>query len=139
MKIPKWTILTTTYYMPKTFISWKSIWIYLKSQIEFWNLKVWLKTEIFLYHVKIYFKHGPCGVVPCACIQVYHVITLNTSAHIVLLCKYVLNNIFRWDNIFSDVNKIFKFQNSIWDFKYIQTDFQNIEVLSISLLNNYLD
>ena len=26
--------------MPKTYISWKSIWIYLKSQIKFWNLKI---------------------------------------------------------------------------------------------------
>ena len=38
--------------MSKTSMSWKSIWIYLKSQIELWNLK-------------IYFKYGPCGVVPC--------------------------------------------------------------------------
>ena len=42
--------------MSKTSMSWKSIWIYLKSQIELWNLK-------------IYFKYEPCGVVPCVCIQ----------------------------------------------------------------------
>ena len=29
----------------KTSISWKSVWIYLKSQIEFWNLKIWFKSE----------------------------------------------------------------------------------------------
>ena len=33
--------------MPKTSISWKSTWIYLKSQIEFWNLKIQFKSEKF--------------------------------------------------------------------------------------------
>ena len=64
--------------MLKTSISWKSIWIYLKSQIKFWNLKIWLKSEIFLSCLKINFKHGAWGVVPCACIQVCHVVRLNT-------------------------------------------------------------
>ena len=31
--------------LPKTSISWKSIWIYLKSQIEFWNFIIWFKSE----------------------------------------------------------------------------------------------
>ena len=26
-------------------MSWKSIWIYLKSQNKFWNLKIWFKSE----------------------------------------------------------------------------------------------
>ena len=30
---------------------------------------------------------------------------------------------------YSDLNKIFRFQNLIWDFEWIQTDFQDIEVL----------
>ena len=33
---------------------------------------------MFLSCLKINFKNGPCGVVPCACIQVYHVVRLNT-------------------------------------------------------------
>ena len=33
--------------MPKTSISWKFIWIYLKSQIKFWNLKVNLDLKFF--------------------------------------------------------------------------------------------
>ena len=33
--------------MPKTSISWKPVWIYLKSQIEFWNLKSWYKSWFF--------------------------------------------------------------------------------------------
>ena len=64
--------------MPKTSISWKSIWIYLKSQIEFWSLKIESKSEKVLSPLKIYFKCGLCRVVPCACIQVYHVIRFNT-------------------------------------------------------------
>ena len=43
-----------------------------------WNLKSRFKSEIFLSGLKIYFKRGPCGVVPYACIQVYNVICLNT-------------------------------------------------------------
>ena len=42
--------------MPKTSISWKSIWIYLKSQIQFQNLKIWFKSEKSLSCLKIYFK-----------------------------------------------------------------------------------
>ena len=30
----------TLQHMPKTSISWKSVWTYFKSQIEFWNLKI---------------------------------------------------------------------------------------------------
>ena len=31
----------------QTLFSWISIWIYLKSQIKFWNLKISFKSEIF--------------------------------------------------------------------------------------------
>ena len=44
--------------MPKTSISWKSIWIYLKSQMEFWNLKIEFKSEKVLSLLKIHFKYG---------------------------------------------------------------------------------
>ena len=64
--------------MSKTSMSWKSIWIYLKSQIEFWNLKIEFKSENFLSLLKFYFKHGPRGVVQCACIQPYRMINLKT-------------------------------------------------------------
>ena len=63
--------------MLKTSTSWKSIWIYLKSQIKFWNLKIQSKLEILLSCLKIHFRHGPCGVVSCAFFQVYHVVRLN--------------------------------------------------------------
>jgi hypothetical protein len=33
------SLLSTIGMMPKTSISWKSIWIYLKSQIDFWIWK----------------------------------------------------------------------------------------------------
>ena len=42
--------------MPKTSMSWKSIWI-LKSQIDFWNLKIQFKSDLFLFSMKIYFKN----------------------------------------------------------------------------------
>ena len=51
------------------------IWI-LKSGFEIWKIES--KPEKVLSSLKIYFKHGLCGVVPCACIQVYHVIMFNT-------------------------------------------------------------
>ena len=38
-------------------ISWKSIWIYLKSQIELWNLKFWFRSEKVFSRLKIHFKH----------------------------------------------------------------------------------
>ena len=38
--IVKWCRQMMLTIMPKTFIPWKSIWIYLKSQIVFWNLKI---------------------------------------------------------------------------------------------------
>ena len=50
--------------MSKTSISWKSIWIYLKSQIEFWNLKIWFESFKVLSRQKIYFKYGSIRVVP---------------------------------------------------------------------------
>jgi hypothetical protein len=37
-------------------------------------------------------------------------------------------------NIFWDVIKLFKFLNFIWDFKQIQMDLQEIEVLGITLI-----
>ena len=55
-------------------MSWKSVWIYLKSRIEFWNLKTWLASEKVLSHLKFYIKLGQCWVVQCPCIQPYHVI-----------------------------------------------------------------
>jgi hypothetical protein len=39
--------------MPKTSISRKFVWISLKSQIEFWNLKISFKSELFLSRLKI--------------------------------------------------------------------------------------
>ena len=65
-------------FMLKTSMSWKSVWIYLKSQNKFWNVKIWFKSENKLFCLKIYFKCGPRRVVQCACIQPYHVINLNT-------------------------------------------------------------
>ena len=49
---------------------------------------------------------------------------------------HVGNKVFRQDKTFSDWNWIFKFQNSIWDFKQIQMDFQEIIVLGISWCEN---
>ena len=64
-------VFQTMTLMPKTSMSWKSVWIYLKSQIEF-------NSEIFLSFLKIYFKHRPGGAVQCACIQNNHMINLTT-------------------------------------------------------------
>jgi hypothetical protein len=56
-------------------MSWKSVWIYLKSQIKFWNLKILFKSEWNSCISNFYFKHK---VVPWVCIQTYHVIDSNT-------------------------------------------------------------
>ena len=37
--------------MPKTSMFWKSIWINLKYNFEFWNLKIWLKSVYFFHRV----------------------------------------------------------------------------------------
>ena len=63
--------------MLKTYMSWKSVWIYLKSQIKFWNLKIWSRSENLLFFV-----------------------------------------IQRW------TPQSEKLQNSIWDFRYFQMNFQ---------------
>ena len=42
--------------------------------------EIWNQPEILLSGLKIYLKHGPWRVVPCACIQVYHLIRLNTHS-----------------------------------------------------------
>ena len=116
--------------MTKTSTSWKSVWVYLKSQIKFWNLKVYLKSKKVLSRLKIYFKAGPCRVVPCGCIQVYHVIRLNT--HIDGLCRVHVRNKFS-DGIFI----FFRFQNLIWDFIVIETDFEDIEDFGIRLNHSF--
>ena len=56
--------------MPKTFISWKSIWIYLKSQIKFWNLKSFILSENLFKTSQKSFQTSTlqCIVVQCACI-----------------------------------------------------------------------
>ena len=56
-------------------MSWKSVWIYLKSQIKFWNLKILFKSEWNSCISNFYFKHK---IVPWVCIQTYHVIDSNT-------------------------------------------------------------
>ena len=64
---------------PKPNISWKSIWIYLKSQIEFWNLKILFRFENFLPVYKFISKMGPVEwCLWCGCVKVYHMIRLNT-------------------------------------------------------------
>ena len=40
--------------MSKTSISWKSIWIYLKSQFKFWNLKIKFKSEKVVMHLNFF-------------------------------------------------------------------------------------
>ena len=35
----------------KTYMSWTSVWIYLKSQTKFWNLKIWSRSENILSFV----------------------------------------------------------------------------------------
>ena len=52
--------------MAKTSIAWKAIWIYLKSQIKFWNLKIEFKSQKVLSCMKTSFKHEPFGLLPCA-------------------------------------------------------------------------
>ena len=76
--------------------------------------------------MKIYFKPCHSRVVLCVCIKPYQVINLNTHP---------------WHHnaasMFSDRMKLFKFQNLIWDFKWIKIDFQKIEILGISLFHFY--
>ena len=60
--------------MPKTSISWKSIWIYLKSQVKS-SFEIW-KFDLNLQ--KFYFVwKSSYQVVPFMCIQIYRVIMLN--------------------------------------------------------------
>ena len=40
-------------------ICWKSVWVYLKTQIEFWTLNMWYKFERLFSRLEIYLKHGP--------------------------------------------------------------------------------
>ena len=49
----------------------------LKSSFESWKFNFNLK-KYYISCLKNYFKHGSYGVVPCACIQVCHVLRLNT-------------------------------------------------------------
>ena len=46
-----WDILFGNTLMLKTYMSWTSVWIYLKSQIKFWNLKIWSRSENILSFV----------------------------------------------------------------------------------------
>ena len=62
-------VLTYCWLMPKTSISWKSIWIYLKLQI--WKKLILAEMKMEWCHVCV-FKDCPC------CIQPYHMIKLNT-------------------------------------------------------------
>ena len=61
-----WIFLTPSFPM-SALLCWKLLFLELYS-----------KSEIFLSCLKIYFKTGPWRVVPCGCIQVYHVVRLNT-------------------------------------------------------------
>ena len=75
-----WFFVQARYFSnDKTFYVLKVIWIFLKSQIKFRNLKIQFRWEEFLFCLKIYFKHGPYEVVPCVHIKLYHVKNLNTS------------------------------------------------------------
>ena len=83
--------------------------IYLKLfEISYrvWNLETWIKSEKVLSHLKIYFKHAPCGVVPCVCIQVYHVIKLKP------VWGACVKEIFRLDKTFSDLDFKTRFEIS---------------------------
>ena len=64
--------------LPKTYMNSEFIWIYLKSQRKFWNLKIWFKSEKKIILLEIYFKCGLRRVVQCVRIWPYHVINLNT-------------------------------------------------------------
>ena len=64
--------------MLKTSMSWKFVWMYLKSQNKFWNLKFWFKSEKKNFSSENLLKRGPGRVVQCECIQPYHLINLNT-------------------------------------------------------------
>ena len=37
---------------------WKSVWIYLKSQNKFWNLKIWFKSENKLFRLFYIYPEG---------------------------------------------------------------------------------
>ena len=114
--------------MPKTSISWKSIWSYSKSQIEFWNLKIEFKPEKMLSCLKICSKKGPFGVVPFVCIQVDHVIRLNIHPS-----HHSSGSMF--ERKISDRIKKFRFRLTFSVSKLylrFQMEFQPIEVLGIS-------
>ena len=63
------------------FLDWYAQNFYvLKIRLNLFEISTWVfsyENLIWIWHflscLKIYFKHGPWGVVPCACIQVYHV------------------------------------------------------------------
>lgn len=65
--------------MPKTSISWKPVWIYFNSQIEFWTKSC--LSQNFLSCLEIYFKHGPPGVVHYVFIQSYYMKNIHTWHH----------------------------------------------------------
>ena len=127
--------------MLKTSTSWKSVWIYLKSQNKFWNLKIWFKSENKLFCLKIYFKCGPRRVVQCACIQPYHVINLNTrtrhrsvgsmfeiifSDRIILFqieIKFEISDGFSWDKTFGHMS-----WKSVWIYLKCQIKFWYLKI-----------
>ena len=64
--------------MPKTSMPWKSISILdLKSSFDIWKYNLNLKKKNI--PSENYFKHGPCRMVQCVCVQPYHVVNLNTT------------------------------------------------------------
>ena len=92
----------------------------MNSKRKFWNLKIKFKSEKYL-SVRISISN----VDPAKWwnVQIFNTLATTCRVHI-------------W-NEFPDRIKLFqiwiyKFQNSIWDFKRIQIDFQEIEVLGIS-------
>ena len=71
---------------------------------------------MFLSSLKMYFKHGPCGVVPCVQIQGYHMVRLNTC-----ILHHSAGSMFEIE--FETGWTFFRFKlhlqilNCIWDFK----------------------
>ena len=102
--------------MPKTIISWKSIWICLKSQIEFWNLKIQFQSEKVLSCLKTLF---PTWILWSAAMCVYSSLSSDKVeyTHIEPLCQvHVLINFqtriffFRFKSKFQISKLVLRFQ-----------------------------
>ena len=104
----------------------KLVWVYLKSQTKFeiwqWNLNLIL----FLYRLKAYIFQTWTLQSGVMCVS--------SQPHVIKLNTYPWDHINIWNN-FSDWNEIVK-KNSIWHFKWIEMDFQEIENLSINCMIN---